>query len=75
MLNHLLVSVSFINANDTRCTIVGNGRIFWGYKIIQRLPANRKTVLLLQKSVHGKVLAKQIKNNTKFGICYFVGRG
>ena len=61
MPNHVHALISFINAKQSINTIVGNGKRFMAYEIIQRLEVNREVALLQQLSAHVEVTRKQNK--------------
>ena len=48
MPNHLHVLISFINTTQSINTIIGNGKRFMAYEIINRLKTNNETALLKQ---------------------------
>ena len=50
MPNHVHALVTFINTKQSINTIVGNGKRFMAYEIIQRLQANNEVALLQQLS-------------------------
>ncbi len=61
MSNHVHALISFINTKQSINTIVGNGKRFMAYEIIQRLEANREVALLHQLSAHVEVTRKANK--------------
>ena len=46
MPNHVHLLLSFINTKQSINTIVGNGKRFMAYEIIQRLEVNKNVALL-----------------------------
>ena len=50
MPNHVHILISFINAKQSINTIIGNGKRFMAYEIIERLTKNNQTELLEQLS-------------------------
>ena len=46
MHNHVHALISFINTKQSINTIIGNGKRFMAYEIIQRLEANNEVALL-----------------------------
>ena len=61
MPNHVHALISFINAKQSINIIVGNGKRFMAYEIIQRLEVNREVALLQQLSAHVEVTRKANK--------------
>ena len=62
MPNHVHVMISFVIAKQTINTIIGNGKRFMAYEIIQRLEINNKLTLLQNLSNNVEVTRK---NNNK----------
>ena len=58
MPNHIHVLISFINAQQSINTIIGNGKRFMAYEIIKRLEANNETKLLQQLSADVEPIRK-----------------
>ena len=62
MPNHVHALISFINTKQSINTIIGNGKRFMAYEIIQRLQAQNETAVLL--TLQSNVEATR-KNNNK----------
>ena len=60
MPNHVHALISFVNTKQSINTIIGNGKRFMAYEIIERLKANNETALLEQLA--GKVEATKKQN-------------
>ena len=72
MPNHIHVLISFINAQQSINTIIGNGKRFMAYEIIKRLEANNETEWLQQLSADVEPIRKANKKlhevwETSFG--------
>ena len=61
MPNHVHVLLSFINTKQSINTIVGNGKRFMAYEIIQRLAVNKDVALLQQLSAQVEAARKANK--------------
>ncbi len=61
MPNHVHVLVSFINAQQSINTIIGNGKRFMAYEIIKRLQTNNENELLRKLSEGIEVTRKENK--------------
>ena len=59
--NHVHVLISFINARQSINTIIGNGKRFMAYEIIERLKKNDETTLLNQLSASVEIKRKENK--------------
>jgi REP element-mobilizing transposase RayT len=58
MPNHVHVMISFVIAKQTINTIIGNGKRFMAYEIIQRLEINNELTLLQNLSNNVEVTRK-----------------
>ena len=65
MPNHVHALISFINTKQSINTIVGNGKRFMAYQIIQRLQANNEMALLQQLSAHVEAARKANKKQNE----------
>jgi REP element-mobilizing transposase RayT len=61
MPNHVHVLISFINAKQPINTIIGNGKRFMAYEIIERLKGYKETLLLEKLNDHVETTRKQNK--------------
>ena len=61
MPNHVHALISFINTEQTINTIIGNGKRFMAYEIIDRLQQNNKVALLQQLHAHVEPTRKENK--------------
>ena len=63
MPNHVHALISFINTKQSINTIVGNGKRFMAYEIIQRLEVNKDVALLQQLSAQVEAARKANKKH------------
>lgn len=61
MPNHVHALISFINAKQSINTIIGNGKRFMAYEIIERLKTNNETQLLENLAANVEARRKQNK--------------
>jgi REP element-mobilizing transposase RayT len=61
MPNHVHVLISFINAKQSINTIIGNGKRFMGYEMIERLKTSNEAALLKLLANHVEPGRKQNK--------------
>ena len=61
MPNHVHALISFIDTKQSINTIIGNGKRFMAYEIIERLKTNNETLLLEQLASNVEAARKQNK--------------
>jgi hypothetical protein len=61
MPNHVHALISFSNTKQSINTIIGNGKRFMAYEIIERLEKNNESVLLHQLADHVEAARKENK--------------
>jgi len=66
MPNHVHAVISFVNTGQSINTIIGNGKRFMAYEIIQRLQQNGETALLEQLS--NRIEARRKENNKQHNV-------